>query len=77
MLSLLTPPAGEAGPAGSTTGDPPSLPDPVVLLVLAVQQLDQVGTARALAKAAPKAGCMVLISATHEPALRRSLMFST
>jgi PAS domain S-box-containing protein len=49
----------------------------VVLLVLAVQQLDQVGTARALAKAAPKAGCMVLISATHEPALRRSLMFST
>jgi len=76
-LALLARPAGNAGLAASTTDDPPLLPDPVVLLVLAVQQLDQVGTARALAKAAPKAACMVLIAAQHEPALRRSLMFST
>lgn len=76
-LSLLARSDGSEGPAGRPVSEPPSLPDPVALLVLAVQQLDQVATARTLARAAPKAGCMVLMSAAHEPALRRALMFST
>ncbi|MBA3597962.1 MAG: response regulator [Methylibium sp.] len=76
-LALLARSDGSAGLAGQPASEPPSLPDPVALVVLVVQQLDQVGTARALARAAPKAGCMVLMSAAHEPALRRALMFST
>ena len=55
-LALLARPAVADDLAGTTASDPQSLPDSVVLQVLAVQQLDQVGTARALAKAAPKAG---------------------